>query len=277
MFLPAALLLLAPSAPARATLSVCFLGDRGHHVPRERCQAALAPLRERGIDLHDTEDTGVLRHLEGYDALLVYANLDTIDPGDERALVEWVRGGGGRVAVHCASYWLPQLGGLGPHGRRPVPAARRRVFRTRRLEHPLTEGLAPLESWDETYVHHRHNPDRTVLAVREDAGGDEPWTWCARRARGACLAPPGATPCAPGPGPPSTTCSRAASAGRRGTTRTRTRPRSSPCPVSPSRTTGRGVTATPSRRCRRPSIPRRPPPGSRSGRPSGSSCSPASP
>ncbi|MEP7346752.1 MAG: PVC-type heme-binding CxxCH protein, partial [Gemmatimonadaceae bacterium] len=44
--------------------------------------------------------------------------------------------------------------------------------------HPAITGVPVFESWDETYVHTKHNPiDRTVLEVRRDAGRDEPWTW----------------------------------------------------------------------------------------------------
>ena len=38
--------------------------------------------------------------------------------------------------------------------------------------------MPTIESWDETYVHTKHNPvDRTVLEVRRENGHDEPWTW----------------------------------------------------------------------------------------------------
>src|SRR5262249_51810547 len=39
------------------------------------------------------------------------------------------------------------------------------------------EGLSPIESWDETYVHEKHNPNRTVLSERRDEKGSEPYTW----------------------------------------------------------------------------------------------------
>ena len=44
-------------------------------------------------------------------------------------------------------------------------------------EHPIIKGLAPIESWDESYVHTKHNPNRTVLAERRDDQGAEPYTW----------------------------------------------------------------------------------------------------
>ena len=39
-------------------LAVAFLGHRGHHVPWERCQAALAPLRARGISVLEPMSAG---------------------------------------------------------------------------------------------------------------------------------------------------------------------------------------------------------------------------
>src|SRR5699024_9683594 len=41
-------------------------------------------------------------------------------------------------------------------------------------DHPITTDLQEFETWDETYIHTRHNPEnRTVLMKRKD----EPWTW----------------------------------------------------------------------------------------------------
>ncbi|MEX0928017.1 MAG: PVC-type heme-binding CxxCH protein, partial [Balneolales bacterium] len=39
------------------------------------------------------------------------------------------------------------------------------------------DGVAEIESWDETYVHSRLNADKTVLSVRVDGDHEEPWTW----------------------------------------------------------------------------------------------------
>ena len=38
------------------------------------------------------------------------------------------------------------------------------------------QGLQPFQVWDETYVHTKINPDKTVLMERVDAKGREPWT-----------------------------------------------------------------------------------------------------
>ena len=40
--------------------------------------------------------------------------------------------------------------------------------------HPITEELLEFGTWDETYVHTKHNPDRQVLMERVDGEGREP-------------------------------------------------------------------------------------------------------
>src|SRR5262249_44947895 len=52
-------------------------------------------------------------------------------------------------------------------------------------DHPITKGLQSFESWDETYVHHKHNDkDRTILEYRNDKDGKEPWTWVRTHGKG---------------------------------------------------------------------------------------------
>ena len=52
-------------------------------------------------------------------------------------------------------------------------------------DHPIMRGLKPFTTWDETYVHTRHNPvDRTVLMERVDAKGREPYTWVRTQGKG---------------------------------------------------------------------------------------------
>src|SRR6187200_3643280 len=47
------------------------------------------------------------------------------------------------------------------------------------------QGYSGFESWDETYVHAKHNEkDRTVLEYRVDGGVKEPWTWVRTQGKG---------------------------------------------------------------------------------------------
>lgn len=52
-------------------------------------------------------------------------------------------------------------------------------------DHPIMQGYQPFSSWDETYVHTRHNTEgRTVLEVRTDGETREPWTWVRQHGQG---------------------------------------------------------------------------------------------
>src|SRR5439155_7578268 len=46
-------------------------------------------------------------------------------------------------------------------------------------------GFGGFESWDETYVHTKHNEkDRTVLEYRQEGDRKEPWTWVRTHGKG---------------------------------------------------------------------------------------------
>src|SRR5262249_17438748 len=52
-------------------------------------------------------------------------------------------------------------------------------------DHPVMKGFKPFSSWDETYVHTKHNErDRVVLEYREENGVKEPWTWVRTQGKG---------------------------------------------------------------------------------------------
>jgi uncharacterized protein len=163
-------------------LKVLFLGDQGHHRPAERYRQAAPVLKDRGIELDYTENLADLNaeKLGQYDALLIYANQERISPEQELALLDYVAKGRGFVPIHCASYcflnspkYVELVGAqFQKHGTG--------TFRTRIVEpqHPIMQGFDGFQSWDETYTHTRHNEkDRTVLEIRADDNGFEPWTW----------------------------------------------------------------------------------------------------
>ena len=66
------------------------------------------------------------------------------------------------------------------------------VFSTRLSpqDQPVFEGFGGFESWDETYIHHRHNErDRIVLEYRDQGpqargSTSEPWTWIRQQGKG---------------------------------------------------------------------------------------------
>src|SRR5439155_23365434 len=52
-------------------------------------------------------------------------------------------------------------------------------------DHPVMKGFKGFESWDETYVHTKHNTqDRTVLEYRAEGTAQEPWTWVRTQGKG---------------------------------------------------------------------------------------------
>src|SRR5438128_8610037 len=180
----------AESARTDVTVSVrvLFLGDNDHHRPADRYKQLAPVLAARRIDLDysDSLDDLTPSKLAGYDCLLIYANWTKISTAQEKALLDFVAAGGGFVPLHCASYcflnspaYIELVGGqFQSHGTG--------VFKETlvRPDHPVLQGLSPIESWDETYVHTRHNTNRIVLAERRDDRGAEPYTWVREHGQG---------------------------------------------------------------------------------------------
>ncbi|HJU75513.1 MAG TPA: PVC-type heme-binding CxxCH protein [Gemmatimonadaceae bacterium] len=185
----AALLLALMSAPlslgaqtrAPERLRVLFLGDNGHHQPTARAKELLPAVSRNGIDLFYTDDPNDLNdhELDRYHAIMLYNNHAAVTRPQLNALLRFVDEGGGLVVLHCASASFQnseefvRLVGAAfkSHGTGTFSAVRV-------AEHPITRGVPAFETWDETYVHTKHNPiNRTVLEVRRENGHDEPWTW----------------------------------------------------------------------------------------------------
>jgi len=177
---------LAAATPLRAEdadpIRVLFLGDNGHHRPADRFKQLQPVLAKRGIELTYSADMADLSadNLSKYDGLLIYANTERIEPAQEKALLDFVAGGKGLIPLHCASFcflnsdaYIDLVGAqFDRHGTG--------TFRTILAEpdHPIMKGFGGFESWDETYIHRRHNDkNRTVFEYRQDSKHREPWTW----------------------------------------------------------------------------------------------------
>ena len=178
----------AAAEEGASPLRVLFLGDTGHHRPVDRFKQLEPALRRHGIELDYTESLDDLSpaKLAGYDCLLIYANWTKISSEQEKALLDFVANGGGFVALHCASYcflnsskYIELVGGqFQSHGTG--------VFNETivKPDHAVMTGLSPIESWDETYVHTKHNANRIVLSERRDTKGAEPYTWVREHGKG---------------------------------------------------------------------------------------------
>ncbi len=189
----ACLLALALGAPALADapkpLKILFLGDNGHHQPALRFRQLAPVMAARGIELTYTDKVESLnpKTLAGYDGLIIYANTTTITPDQEKALLDYVAGGKGFIPLHCASYcflnspkYIELVGAQ-------FKSHQTGTFRTIIAEpdHPVMKGFKGFESWDETYVHTKHNEkDRSVLEYRQEGDRKEPWTWVRTHGKG---------------------------------------------------------------------------------------------
>ena len=180
----------APPPEARP-LRLLFLGhDRDHHPSGKLLPLIAAPLARRGIQMTHVSTPAealVASTLKHYDGLVLYANHETITPEQEQALVDFVEGGKAMVVIHCASFmftkaprYIPMVGGqFQRHGTGEFTAE---IIAP---DHPVMKGLKPFTTWDETYVHTRHNTvDRTVLMERVDNEGREPYTWVRTQGKG---------------------------------------------------------------------------------------------
>ncbi|WP_437222154.1 PVC-type heme-binding CxxCH protein [Planctomicrobium sp. SH661] len=174
----------AQSAPVK----VLFLGDQGHHRPVDFASILGPALEPRSVRLDYTEQLSDLNpeKLAEYDSLLIYANINSIEPAQEEALVEYLNNGGGLVVVHCGAFcfqnsnrYVAIVGGqFRSHG---VGTFRVQILDS---QHPAMHGLTSTDWTDETYIHHKIADDIHVLMAREQDGGLEPYTWTRDQGKG---------------------------------------------------------------------------------------------
>ena len=175
-------------------INVLFLGDKRGHQPQTRFEILQPILAKKGIKLTYTEDVRELNQssLDRYNGLLLYANIDEITSEQADALLNYVASGKGFIPIHCASYCFrnsPEVVALiGAQFRRHGKGEM--TTQSADVRHPITAGYKSFTSWDETYVHHKHNvSNRVVLEYRvggEQAKGNtrEPWTWIRTHGKG---------------------------------------------------------------------------------------------
>ena len=99
-------------------LEILFLGDKGHHVPAQRFPELMQGLGARGVNLSYTDKMADINaaNLAQYDALMIYANTDVIAPDQEKAMLDYVRGGKGLAEARswreCVKVYLQAGEGL---------------------------------------------------------------------------------------------------------------------------------------------------------------------
>ena len=187
LLLPLLAAAVASAAPPK--LSVLFLGDNAGHQPKSRFALLEPVLAKRGIALTYTDklDDITPDTLNKYDGLMIYANHTPGKPEHVKAILDYVESGKGFIPIHCASFCFTgdqrYIDLVGAQFRSHTTG----VFRTQTVtpDHPIMQGCQSFESWDETYLHHKHNEkDRTVLEVRAERDLKEPWTWVRTQGKG---------------------------------------------------------------------------------------------
>lgn len=166
-------------------LEILFLGPvPSGHNPITRFQIIRQALGPKGINFTYTEDLKSLNkaNLGKYDALLIYGNNLFLAKDQETALLDYSANGGGCVFLHSAcgcfhnsDAYIKLLGAqFKSHGTG--------VFKPTVVDHQheLMKGFQEYEVWDETYVHHKINPDKHVLMKYKE----EPWTWVRQNGKG---------------------------------------------------------------------------------------------
>jgi len=185
---------LVPGTASAADLKLLFMGDNGHHRPEARFHELAPVLDERGVHLKYTDRMEDLNAetLAKFDGLVLYANIDRIEDAQAQAVLDYVASGKGFIPLHCATYcWRNNADMVALMGAQ-FQRHGGQVFTTEIAEadHPIMKGYGSFTSWDETYIHHRHNEkDRAVLEYRvegDQAEGNkrEPWTWVRTHGKG---------------------------------------------------------------------------------------------
>lgn len=185
------------SAQKARRIEILFLGDKGHHRPIERVPSIMSALGDKGVNFTYTdklEDIN-LTNLNKYDALMIYANWDSIPPSIEKDMLAYVSSGKGILPIHCASYcfrnsseYVKMVGGQ--FWRHTKDTIETQIVQD---NHPIMQGLKPIRAYDETYLHSKLQDDNNILEVREikaDQFKDkpntkiEPYTWTRNYGKG---------------------------------------------------------------------------------------------
>lgn len=163
-------------------LEILFLGHKSmHHESAKPADILARSIFPDGINLTYSDDTASLtsEELKKYDALVLYANYDSISDTHARALLDFVKEGKGFIPVHCASWCfrnnaeiVEMIGGqFKTHKTDSFPA----VFL--KPDHEILKSVKPFVTFDETYVHDKLNKNITVLTERVEGSHHEPYTW----------------------------------------------------------------------------------------------------
>jgi uncharacterized protein len=178
----------ARQAAQGAPIKVLFLGQ---DQPPPHSIAAMFALIAPQLSRHGIQLTPAFtpaqaltpEKLRYYDALLIYGNHTAITPAEEKALVDFVEGGKGLIAVHSASEMFtssePYTALVGAQSKRE--GGSEFTAQIVQQSHPAMQGVQPFAAWDENVTYTKENTaNRTVLMEREG----KPWTWVRTQGKG---------------------------------------------------------------------------------------------
>jgi len=183
--------------PAGRRLELLFLGDNGHHKPFDRYPALQSAIGVKGMNVTYTESLKDLNegYLNKFDALIIFANHDSIPAPQEKALLNYVASGHGLVALHCASFcfrnspeFVKMVGGQ--FWRHQMDSIR---IKNEQPNHPVLAGFPGIKTVDETYLHSKLQADNVVIQSRilgpeqakdKPGAATEPYTWIRKYGKG---------------------------------------------------------------------------------------------
>ena len=169
------------SGPRR--LEILFLGHKTnqHHNSEKLASILLREYFKSGINISFTTDPDDLNkaNLAHYDGLIVYANHDSISKSQEKALLDFVRGGKGFIALHCASFCFRNSAEVVEMIGGQFKSHKYDTFPTVILkpDHQVMKGIPAFTTVDETYVHDKISDKIEVLTERVEGDHHEPYTW----------------------------------------------------------------------------------------------------
>jgi type 1 glutamine amidotransferase len=176
-----------PAAPRK--IEILFLGHKSPHhnstkfAPMLKEALAAEPFNfTYSVDPADLNDANLAK----YDEIIIYANHSKITPEQEKALLDFVASGKGFLPLHSASFCFQNSPAYIALVGAQFQKHKTGEFVTDivKPDHAVMLGIQPFQVWDETYVHTKHNNDRTVLMERVDETGREPWTWVRTHGKG---------------------------------------------------------------------------------------------
>jgi len=170
-------------------LELLFLGHKSKHHDSEKLASIMTmEYFKSGLNISYTTDPDDLNenNLRQYDGLIVYANHDSITATQEKALLDFVKGGKGFIPLHCASWCFrnsPEVielmgGQFKTHKYDSFPAV------ITAPQHPVMKGIPAFTTKDETYVHDKLSKSIQVLTERVEGSTREPYTWVREYGKG---------------------------------------------------------------------------------------------